>query len=489
MTSTLLTVAEMADADRLTIAAGTPGIELMERAGEAVAAAVAAVAGYAGRRPVAVLCGPGNNGGDGYVAARRLASVGWPVRLASLMPVDALKGDAALAAKRWPGPVEPLAPSILDGAELVVDALFGAGLSRPVDGASAACLAAAQERGLPIVAVDVPSGVHGDSGKVLGMAPAATRTVTFFRRKPGHVLMPGRELCGQVDVADIGIPESVLSTIKPKTAVNMPSLWLAGVPRPAIGGHKYDRGHVAVFAGDMAGAARLVARAARRVGAGLVTVAASAATTPAIAADWPGTIVTDRAHWDALMADKRITVAVIGSGGGDPQPLRSAIASAAEAQKKLILDADILRPELLPASLPPETVMTPHGGEFARLFPDLAGRDSKAAATAAAAERLGVTIVHKGADTVIAAATGAVLIDADGPPDLATAGTGDVLAGLLSGLAAQGMALDAAAAAAVHIAGVSATRFGAGLVAEDVVEGVPEVLHDLRGAPSLWKRG
>ena len=484
MDSTLLTVAEMAEADRLTIAAGTPGIDLMERAGEAVAAAVANVAGYAGRRPVVILCGPGNNGGDGYVAARRLAAVDWPVRVASLVPVDALKGDAALAAGRWGGPVEPLRPDALDGAEIVVDALFGAGLSRAVDGVAADCLAQAANRRLPIIAVDVPSGIHGDSGRVMGTAVQATRTVTFFRLKQGHALMPGRELCGRIDVADIGIPASVLSAIRPRASLNAPALWQRLLPLPTRTGHKYDRGHVAIFAGDMPGAARLAARAARRAGAGLVTVAASAETKAIIAADWPGTIVADRMRWNELMADSRITTAIVGSGGGDLSPLLTAVDSAVAARKTLVLDADILRPDLVAMSLPSDTVLTPHGGEFARMFPDLGAVDSKAAASSLAAARLGVTIVHKGPDTVVASADGSVIIDAGAPPDLATAGTGDVLAGLMGGLTAQGMDAALAAAAAVHIAGVSAAGIGAGLVAEDVIDGVPAVLRGLRNGPS-----
>ena len=483
MDASLLTVAEMAEADRLTIQAGTPGIELMERAGEAVAAAVAVVAGYAGRRPVVILCGPGNNGGDGYVAARRLAAVDWPVRVASLVPVEALKGDAALAAGRWRGPVEPVSRATLDGADIVVDALFGAGLSRAVDGVAADCLSEAAARGLPIIAVDMPSGVHGDSGRVVGTAVQAVRTVTFFRKKPGHVLMPGRQLCGRIDVADIGISESVLSAIQPRTKLNGPELWRRVLPVPTMTGHKYDRGHVAVFAGDMPGAARLVARAARRAGAGLVTVAASAEAKAIIAADWPGTIVADRSRWSELMADGRITTAVIGPGGGDLPPLLDAVDRAAIARKTLILDADILRPDLVTMSLPPNTILTPHGGEFARMFPDLGAIESKAAATAMAADRLGVTIVHKGPDTVVASAAGVVLIDSGAPPDLATAGTGDVLAGLTSGLTAQGMGVALAAAAAVHIAGESAAGIGAGLVAEDVIDGVPAVLRRLRNDP------
>src|SRR5713226_8258002 len=288
----LLTPAEMAEADRAAIAAGISGIELMEKAGRAVAAAVAE---RWSPRPVAVLCGPGNNGGDGFVAARRLAAAGWPVRLGLLGEVGRLTGDAAHHAMLWRGTLEPLTPPLLDGAGLVIDAIFGAGLSRPVDGASRSMIEALAASRLASVAVDVPSGLDGATGEVRGAAAPASVTVTFFRKKPGHLLLPGRMLCGQTVLADIGIPASVLERIAPKTCENEPALWLDT--------QKYRRGHALVAGGElMTGAARLAARAAARIGAGLVTLAAPAAAWPVYAASLTGVIVRPMARAEDFSA-------------------------------------------------------------------------------------------------------------------------------------------------------------------------------------------
>jgi NAD(P)H-hydrate epimerase len=265
----LLTVEQMYAADAAAAAGGVSSLALMEAAGAGVADAVM---GLGDPQQVVVLCGPGNNGGDGFVAARLLQDAGWPVRIALLGDRESLQGDARANADRWDGVVEPLAPSVLDGAEIVVDALFGAGLTRPVDGVVAEVIQNIGDR--RCVAVDVPSGVHGDSGAVLGVAPQADVTVTFFRRKPGHVLLPGRMLCGRVSTVDIGIPDSVLDDIAPAQAANRPGLWLPKLPMARLYQHKYDRGHAMISGGPlMTGAARLAARAALRAGAGIVSVA------------------------------------------------------------------------------------------------------------------------------------------------------------------------------------------------------------------------
>lgn len=482
----------MAEADRLTIAGGIPGIELMENAGRSVADAVSR---HWPRRPLSVLCGPGNNGGDGFVAARVLAERGWPVRVALFGTVAALRGDAAQAAARWAGAVEPLEPAALDGAALVVDGIFGAGLTRPVEGVTRAVIEAIDRVRLPVVAIDVPSGIDGASGAVRGIAPRAALTVTFFRKKPGHLLLPGRAYCGDIVLAQIGIPDAVLDPIAPDTAANRPDWWLGAVPRPSLEGHKYTRGHALVAGGAvMTGAARLAARAAARLGAGLVTVAAPAAAFPVYAAALTGIIVHPVGGFDdiqTLLADERRNAALIGPGAGVGEETREKTLTILGAGKRAVLDADALtsfseNPDMLFSAIRSPCVMTPHAGEFARLF-DIAG--SKPERTRRAARQSGAVILLKGADTVIAAPDGRVAINASAPPELATAGSGDVLAGMVLGLLAQGMEPFTAAAAAVWIHGAAGRRLGPGLVAEDLVEAVPPVLEDFAGGGSATIRG
>jgi hydroxyethylthiazole kinase-like uncharacterized protein yjeF len=478
----LLTPAQMGEADRLTIAGGVPGIELMENAGRKVADAVSH---RWPPQPVAVLCGPGNNGGDGFVAARVLAARGWPVRLALLGSVAALRGDAAQAAARWPGAVEPLAPVVFDGAGLVVDGIFGAGLARPVEGMARAVIEAVGERQLPVVAIDVPSGIDGASGEVRGIAPRAAVTVTFFRKKPGHLLLPGRSYCGETVLEQIGIPDAVLDRIAPDTAENAPDWWLGAFPRPSLETHKYVRGHALVAGGAvMTGAARLAARAAARLGAGLVTVAAPEAAFPIYATALTGVIVhpvADIEEFQGFLADKRRNAALIGPGAGVGGETRARTLAILGAGKRAVLDADALTsfaedPETLFSAIRSPCVMTPHAGEFSRLFDTTGDKPERARR---AARQSGAVVMLKGADTVIAAPDGRVAVNANAPAQLATAGSGDVLAGIVLGLLAQGMEPFAAAAAAAWIHGAAARRFGLGLVAEDLIDAVVPVLHDL----------
>ena len=314
----LLSVREMYRADALAAESGVPSLDLMEAAGRAVAELIRE--SWPQPRPVAVLCGPGNNGGDGFVVARLLKEAGWPVRLALLGARDSLKGDAAVNAGCWDGPVERITEAVLDGDPLVVDALFGAGLGRALEGEALGIVEAVARRGLDCVAVDVPSGVHGDSGQILGAAIPALMTVTFFRPKPGHFLLPGRDLCGDLRVADIGIPESVLDAIAPPLRFNGPEEWLERFPWPTALSHKYTRGHAVILGGDeMTGAARLAARAARRVGAGLVTIAAPPEAVPIYAADSPGNLVravVGPAEFEVLLSDPRRNALLIGPGAG-----------------------------------------------------------------------------------------------------------------------------------------------------------------------------
>lgn len=497
MTDELLSVAEMARADAAAVAAGVPGAELMENAGRAVAEAIRRrhpSGGPAGL--VLVLCGPGNNGGDGFVAARHLAAAGWPLRLALLGARERLSGDAAHHADNWEGPVEGLtednAETLLDDAEIVVDALFGAGLSRPLEGAARRVVEALASSRALVVAVDMPSGVAGDSGAVLGeVAVEAAFTVTFFRKKPGHLLLPGRRRCGEVVVADIGIPESVLAEIAPRTFENGPGLWGAGYPWRGLGDHKYDFGHALVLGGaSLTGAGRLAARAALRVGAGLVTLACPPEALPIYALSTPSAIavpVASEADFGALLADGRKNAVLLGPGNGVGGETRAHTLAALAAGKATVVDADALtsfqdRPEVLFEAVSGEgagaCVLTPHEGEFRRLFPDLEG--DKLSRARAAAARSGAVVLLKGADSVIAAPDGRAAINANAPAALATAGTGDVLAGLVVGLLAQGMNSFDATSAAVWLHGESGAALGLGLIAEDLSEALPAVLQGLR---------
>ncbi|MGO9931779.1 MAG: NAD(P)H-hydrate dehydratase [Steroidobacteraceae bacterium] len=481
MNCALISVAQMNEADRLAAAAGTPGSLLMQNAGEAVARELER---RWTPRPVAVLCGPGNNGGDGFVAAIALQRSGWPVRVALLGCVQSLRGDAQLYAKRWSGAIEPLSPAVIESAELVVDALFGSGLSRPLDPQVADALAFAARRKVPLIAVDVPSGVMGDSGESLGAA-AAICTVTFARKKPGHVLLPGRELCGEVVVADIGIPSSVLESLSIAAWENDPELWQMRLPRPQSSVNKYTRGHALLYGGyPMTGAARMAARAAARAGAGLTTIVVPEMAFAIYAAALTSVMVRpllqadDLAH---LLSDHRYTAFLIGPGAGVNAATRARALAMLGTASPVLLDADAISvfapgaDELFQAIRGP-CVMTPHDGEFARIF-DTSG--DKLGRARRAARRSGAVIVLKGPDTVIAAPDGRVIINSNAPPTLATAGSGDVLGGIILGLLAQGMDAFAAAAAGVWMHGAAAADFGPGLLAEDLPDLLPAVLRRL----------
>jgi ADP-dependent NAD(P)H-hydrate dehydratase / NAD(P)H-hydrate epimerase len=489
----LLTNAEMSEADHRTIVSGIAGKTLMENAGRAVAEAV--MAQHPPGSKVAVVAGTGNNGGDGFVAARHLLEAGYRVAVHLIGRRDAIRGDAANAARQWQAPVET-GPLDLAGAHIIIDALFGAGLDRPVAGDALAAIVAMNGARVPVIAVDLPSGINGTTGAVLGGAVNASRTVTFFRKKPGHLLLPGRNHCGQVQVAQIGIPADVLATIQPATCENGPALWGDKFPVPGAQGHKYSRGHAVVVSGGRAhtGAARLAAMAALRGGAGLVTLA-----TPRDALDINAAAslavmvrpIDAATEFETMLSDSRFNAVAIGPGAGVGEHTREMALTALAGQRSVVLDADALTSfvdgaDHLFAALGQNrnAVLTPHSGEFHRLF-DKALEDSPAASasklsvTRAAADVAGAVVVHKGADSVIAAPDGRAAINANAPPWLATAGTGDVLAGLITGLAAQGMPAFEAAAAAVWIHGEAAMAAGPGLISEDLAPRFGEVYRRL----------
>ncbi|HEX4767789.1 MAG TPA: NAD(P)H-hydrate dehydratase [Lichenihabitans sp.] len=498
----ILSVAEMAKADRLTAETGVSLDRLMVNAGQAVARRCLTALRPGAR--VLVLCGPGNNGGDGYVVAVALKAADRDVRVASLVPSDQLRGDAARAAQRWGGAIEPVDEVDFSGLDLVVDALFGAGLSRPIEGGAAALIARLNASGVPVLAVDIPSGVDGDTGQVRGVAVQATSTVTFFRRKPGHVLLPGRLRCGATHVAEIGIGDDVLAEIAPKTWLNDPAWWRSAYPEPSVDGHKYSRGHALVVSGRMPtiGAARLAARGALRIGAGLVTVASPEDAVQAHAAQLTSIMLRpfDGAKGLAeILADRRKNAVVLGPGLGVGHETRDLVAEALKpaeggAWRGAVLDADALTSfageagalaELIAKTRGP-VVATPHDGEFARLFKGdgPAFEDpSKLVRARAGAKRLGAVLLLKGDDTVVAAPDGRAALAVADAPWLATAGSGDVLAGFVGGLLAQGMEGFEATSAAVWLHGAAGRRFGPGLVSEDLPETLPAILRELLRSP------
>jgi hydroxyethylthiazole kinase-like uncharacterized protein yjeF len=492
----LLNNAEMAEADRLAIAGGVAGIELMERAGRAVADAV--VARHRAGSRVVVVAGPGNNGGDGFVGARLLARRGYRVSVVLVGEAGRLRGDAALAARKWSGAIAAADPARLDGAEVVIDALFGAGLDRPVDGIARDMIVAMNAGPAPVVAVDLPSGINGSSGTVMGAAVKAAQTVTFFRQKPGHLLLPGRLHCGATSVADIGIPASVLAQIGVSTFANVPALWRAQFPVPSLTGHKYDRGHAVVVSGPSwsTGAARLAARGALRAGAGLVTIASSREALAVNAVANLAIMVRaadDAAQLAALLADRRLNAVALGPGLGVGEATCALALAALSGERAVVLDADAITsfagdPQRLARAIAARggraTILTPHEGEFSRYFWALDQRTksgSKIERARLAAALLGAVVLIKGGDTVVAAADGRASIAANAPAYLATAGAGDVLTGIAAGLLAQGMPTFEAASAAVWLHGEAASVVGPGLISEDLPEALPQVYGRLLG--------
>lgn len=486
----LLTVEEMATADELTIKNGTSGIELMRNAGSFCAEAIET---FFEPTKTLILCGPGNNGGDGFVIAKKLEEAGWPVTVSLLVTPGKLSGDAKLAYEEWilaaRSPVlAPFAVSSLEGHGLIVDAIFGAGLSKDVEGVVAEIIEAANAASLPVASVDVPTGIDGNTGAICGSAFSAELTTTFFCQKPGHLLLPGREHCGLTLVGDIGIKSELLDTIDPSTGENIPEAWEKHFPWPGVTDHKYARGHAIVVSGGTAttGAARLAARAALRVGSGLVTVASPSSALMVNASHLTSIMVrsfSDAESFEALVSDPRLNAFVIGPGNGVGEDTRARVLYLLSLKRSVVIDADALmsfedNPEALFDALHEDCVLTPHEGEFARLFPD-SDLNQRLSAARTAAAKSGAILVLKGPDTIIAHPDGRALITQNAPPTLATAGSGDVLAGFICGLQAQGMPAFEAAAAGVWLHGETASHFGLGLISEDLPEMLPDVLTEL----------
>lgn len=466
--------------DALSPQSGVSTDKLMSRAGSMVAEEIKK---RYSRRQVMVLCGPGNNGGDGLVAAAELKHAGWTVNVMMTVGREELKGDAALAIKRWEGPVSPITVPGLEGTELVIDALFGAGLNRNISPEMQLLFEGVAKKGVPVIAIDIPSGIEGNSGRVMGSAMKANVTIALARKKPGHLLLPGRAHCGEVVVVDIGIPPSAYEVIQPNLFENAPMLWADQFPQPDWPDHKYSRGCVLVAGGAMTGAARLAARGAQRAGAGAVQVAASGDLADLYSLALTSCVIRSE-EFALVLADKKHSAVLIGPGYGVNKITRQRVLDVLKRGKPTVLDADALtcfedKPEALIDALHADVVLTPHEGEFTKLFA-FTGDALRRASLAAVAT--GVIVVLKGAATVVAAPDGSCVINTNAPPDLATAGSGDVLAGIITGLMAQGMRPFPAAAAGVWLHGEAARRFGPGLIAEDIELQLPAILKEFRAS-------
>jgi NAD(P)H-hydrate epimerase len=472
--SLLITAVQMKKAEANAMAAGISASTLMEHAGAALAEAI--VARYV-PCPILVVCGTGNNGGDGFVAALKLRERGWAVKLALIGRKEIIRAEAAHAKDAWEKsgePILPFSPSQLEGAELVVDALFGTGLNRPLEGLALDAVKAINASNKPVVAADMPSGVHADSGAVMGTAVRADVTVAFACTKRGLTLLPGKLYAGEILVADIGITQQHLD-IGVTAAINNPALWGSTYPLPTLESHKYTRGHALIAGGGInsTGASRLAATAALRAGAGLVSVACDMESLPVYASSLTAVMTKPIRHLselNALLHDKRITALLIGCGTGVGEETREKALTMLASRKPCVVDADALTlfqddKESLFSALHEYCVLTPHAGEFARLFESNA---DKISATLEAAKRSKAVVVFKGSDTVIASPKGFATVNTNAPPWLATAGSGDVLAGIICGLLAQGMPVFEAASAGVWLHGEAASHSGYGMIAEDI---------------------
>lgn len=478
----ILTADQMKKAEAAAIAGGTSSLQLMTAAGHAAAQEIIDSVKPC---PVLVLCGPGNNGGDGFITAHRLKKAGWTVRLACMVKRTALKNDAALAAREWEGDVESLNSNLsVHQTGLIVDAVFGTGFDRALEPELVILFDKIRTRKIPVVAIDLPTGVHATTGAVDAGALKADSTVTFCRKKMAHVLLPGKNHCGRVVVAEIGITDETVAGLNTHCFENDPALWLKNFPLPDAEAHKYSRGHAVVYGGEKrTGAACLAAAAAQKIGAGLVTITSPAKAWP-VYSSYRASLLIDECNtlddFKTVLRDERKNAVLIGPGAGIDDNLKAAVDALLSFNKSGVLDADVFsayqnNPKDLFSKLSPKYVLTPHEGEFRRIFGATEG--NKVERTLKAAQISNAIVLLKGSDTVIAAPDGTAIINTNAPPTLATAGSGDVLAGMITGLIAQGMPPFMAAAAAVWLQGAVAQNHRLGLTAEDIITGLPQVLN------------
>ena len=478
----VVTAKEMYRAEDLGTKSGTTKLELMENACRSV---VSEISARWTPRKVLILCGPGQNGGDGLGVACLLRQRRWTVEVALDNPDKAFLGNAKIMAERWGGTYVDLASVQVEDYVLIIDALYGIGLNRALEGYLLKFFQKLNRHKIDVVAIDIPSGISADTGEVLGGCATAVLTITFGRPKCGHFLVPGKIFCGELIVADIGLKSSIFETTGQTTKLNGPDLWLDRMPFPESKMHKYDRGHAVVVGGgseNSTGAGLLAAESALRAGAGLVTIAAPADGLQHYRSGSPSIMVEsaeDGDRLDSILTDERKNVVLIGPGTGVTNKTLSWALRILSFPKKVVLDADALTCfssdlEQLFELTSSDTVLTPHDGEFNRLFPNFSGGD-KITRTRMAAQLSGAVIVYKGSDTIIADPEGSVVINSNAPATLASAGTGDVLSGIIAGFLAQGCSAFDASCIGVWCHGLAATKLGAGLISSDLVRHISEV--------------
>lgn len=477
----LISPTQMYQADKLAIESGIPGTQLMANAGAVVAKSIMQ---KWPRQNVLVVCGIGNNGGDGFVVATLLKQAGWPVQLAVFGDFANIRGDAAAAANGWLSEILSTENLVIPDQGIIVDAILGAGFNRPITTDLANLIDQINQSNANVCAIDVPTGLNGANGQCSPSTIQADLTVSFFRAKPGHYLMPGRSYCGELICENIGIEANVLNVIKPQVFKNHPVLWQDGIHWPQLDDHKYRRGHVLTISGaKLLGAARLSSMAAARIGAGLVTMAVPESVWSIQAASMTSIMVESfTTGLDDILSDSRRNAIVIGPGLGLAEHHKDMVLQVLQTNRPCVLDADALsifadQPEVLFNALHENCVLTPHAGEFLRLFKQSGDRLSQLSQAIA---QTGAVILLKGADTVIGSTSGEFVINYNAPAYLATAGSGDVLSGAIAGLMATGMKPFMAACAGVWLHGQAANQLGFGLLAEDLPHVLPKVLFELK---------
>lgn len=487
----VLTADDARSLDERAMDLGISGYELMQNAGKAVAEMLAYYIGtpLEAPQPIIILCGPGNNGGDGFVAAQFLKEWGYLVSLRCSVGIDTLTGDAGTAAEEWDGSVDAFDTKNFGDSAAIVDCLFGVGLNKPIEGDVAEIITEVNAADTFVLSVDIASGLDANTGQPNGDCIKADATITFNFKKPAHLIAPGRFLSGGSDnihVAAIGVPIAAIVDLETNISENLPSLWGRAFPFSGPQTHKYDRGHMLVLGGrePTLGASRLASIAGLRTGAGLVTLAAPTETYAVQASALMDVMVRrfdSSFGFMGIVNDPRIRAVLIGPGSGLGEKTVELIQHVGAKDKKLVLDADALtslvgRTDLISKLKAGEVVLTPHEGEFAKLFPTIEVNEDRIQAAREAAKATRATIVLKGVSTIVAAPDGRVSIATNAPAWLSIGGTGDVLSGIICGLMTQGMPAFEAASAGVWIHGEAGMRAGRGLIASDLLDVIPKVL-------------